>query len=509
MNLILLPLIAIPVLILAYRFLGRLALTLGEGSAHYNIEPTAGAGPGIVTGLHDLGILGAPLLLAGAAFGLRFGWGPAFLAILLSGTTMGAACALAQGRLEALPAWRTANSIARLLVSAILALVWAGLAAHGRHALLAFFVLYLAADRLIPLLLARRADLAGGLLLVAAIGVLFSAIGVTSPLALQGAVHIVIGPYQRLTSVAPMFFYGLLFLMLIQKKRARRLASRPAYGAVGALLLGGVTVCIFVAAFVSHPPLVIPRLRQGHLLMALPLLACALPFAAALAPFGDNPISRRPLSAIYLTLLLEAACAVAFLVAMISGFPDIASWTRFFDHSPDALTLLSAGVEGSRRLMMAIGLGPWVSETLRASLLLLTAAALESQQEALGRERWPLGRIQPLMATAVLGATLWVVHGLDVSNELFLAALLAAGAASALILTRRAFPGFMVSLGYVLLALADTAVVVIGWTGAAHHPIRAVLAVAVMTLEAVAAARIWGSLSRSEDHAPRSTGHKP
>ena len=32
MNLILLPLIAIPVLALAYRFLGRLALALGEGA---------------------------------------------------------------------------------------------------------------------------------------------------------------------------------------------------------------------------------------------------------------------------------------------------------------------------------------------------------------------------------------------------------------------------------------------------------------------------------------------
>ena len=509
MNLILLPLIAIPVLALAYRFLGRLALALGEGPGHYSTEPTAAADPGIVAGLHDLGLLGTPLLLAGAAFGLRFGWGPALLAILLSGTTVGAACALAQSRLQAPPAWRTANSIARLLISAILALVWAGLAAHGSRALLTFVVLYLAADRLIPLLLARRADLAGGLLLVAAIGVLFSAIGLSAPLALHGTVRIVIGPYQRLTPVAPVFFYGLLLVMLIQKKRARRLALRPAYGAVGALLLAAVTVCLFVAALVSHPPLVIPRLRQGHLAMALPLLACALPFAAALAPFGDNPVSRRPLSAIYLTLLVEAACAVAFLMATVSDLPDSGAWTHFFDHGPDVVALLGAGVAGSRRLLAAIGLGPWVSETLRASLLLLTAAALESQQEALGRERWPLGRVQPLMATALLGAALWAIQGLGPDSELFLASLLAAGAAFALILAGRAFPGFMVSLGYILLALADIAVIVIGWTGAASHPIRAVLAVAVITFEVVAAARIWGSPSRSKDHAPRNTGHQP
>ena len=178
-------------------------------------------------------------------------------------------------------------------------------------------------------------------------------------------------------------------------------------------------------------------------------------------------------------------------------------------HGPDVVTLLGAGVAGSRRLMAAIGLGPWVSETLRASLLLLIAAALESQQEALGRERWPLPRLQPLMATAALGAALWAIRGLGPDSELFLASLLAAGAAFALILARRAFPGFMVSLGYVLLALADIAVIVIGWTGAASHPIRAVLAVAVITFEAVAAARIWGSPSRSKDHAPRNTGHQP
>ena len=509
MNLILLPLIAIPVLALAYRLLGRLALALGEGPGHYSTEPSAAAGPGIVSGLHDLGLLGTPLLLAGAAFGLRFGWGPALLAILLSGTTMGAACALAQSRLETPSAWRAANTIARLLISAILALVWAGLAAHSSRALLTFVVLYLAADRLIPLLRARRADLAGGLLLVAAIGVLFSAIGLSAPLALRGVAHIVIGPYQRLTPVAPLFFYGLLLVMLIQKKRARRLAPRPAYGAVGALLLAAVAVGLFVAALLSHPPLVMPRVRSGHLAMALPLLACALPFAAALAPFGDNPMSRRPLSAIYLTILVEAACAVAFLVATASDFPAIHAWTHFFAHGPGLIALLGAGINGSQRLMASIGLGPWVSETLRASLLLLTAAALESQQEALGREHWPLPRIQPLMATAALGAVLWAVHGLGSGNELFLAALLAAGVAFGLILARRAFPGFMVSLGYVLLALADIAVIRIGWTGAASHPMRAVLAVAVITFEAVAAARIWGFPSRSKDHAPRNTGHQP
>lgn len=509
MNLILLPLIAIPVLALAYRLLGRLAFALGEDAGHYSTEPSPAAGPRMVAGLHDLGLLGTPLLLAGAAFGLGFGWGPALLAILLSGTTVGAVWALAQSRLEAPPAWRTANSLARLLISAILALVWAGLAAHGSRALLTFVVLYLAADRLIPLLLARRADLAGGLVLVAAIGVLFSAIGSSAPLALQGAVRIVIGPYQRLTPVAPIVFYGLLLVMLIQKKRAHRLSARPAYGAVGALLLAAVAVGLFVAALVSHPPLTIPRVRTGHLALALPFLACALPLAAALAPWGDNPMSRRPPSAIYLTLLLEAACAVAFLVATISAFPGSAAWMRFFAHGPDVVALLGAGISGSRRLMAAIGLGPWVSETLRASLLLLTAAALESQQEALGRERWPLGRIQPLMATALLGATLWALHALGSQSELFLAALLAVGAALALIRGRHAFPGFMVSLGYVLLALADTAVIVIGWTGAASHPVRALVAIAAIAFEAVVAARIWGSPSRSKDHAPRDTGHQP
>ncbi len=509
MNLILLPLIAIPVLAFAYRFLGRLAVAIDEGAGHYNTEPAAGAESGIVAGLRDFGILGTPLLLGGTAFGLGFGWAPAFLWILLSGTTAGAVSAIAQSRLETPPAWRVANTVGRLLVSAILALVWAGLAARGAHALLAFLVLYLAADRLIPILRTRRADLAGGLILVAAIGVLFAAIGVSWPLALEGPMRIVIGPYDRLTPVAPVFFFALLFVLLAQKRRAGRLASRPAYGAVGALLLGGVAIGVLVAALISHPPLAIPRLRHGHLAMALPLLACALPFGAALAPFGDNPLGRRRLSATYLVLLLQAACAIAFLVAGASRFEDAASWAGFFGRGPGLLTLLAAGVEGNRRLMAAIGLGPWVSQVLLASLLLLTAAALESQQEALGRERRPLGRLPPLMATALLGGVLWATRGLGLHDELFLGGLLGIGAAFALILARRAFPGFMVSFALVLLALTDTAVIVIGWTGAAHHPIRAAVAVAVMALEAVAAARLWGSPSRSEDHAPRSTGHQP
>ncbi|MHB1672169.1 MAG: hypothetical protein ACYCVM_09060 [Acidiferrobacter sp.] len=509
MNLIVLPLIAIPVLAFAYRFLGRLAVAIAEDSAQYNTEPAAGAESGVVAGLRDFGVLGTPMLLGGAAFGLRFGWAPAFLWILLAGTTLGAVGAIAQMRLRTPATLRTANTLGRLFVSAILALVWAGLAAHGAHALLTFVVLYLAADRLIPFLLARRADLAAGLILVAAIGVLFSAIGVSWPLALEGPVRLVIGPYERLTQAAPVFFYALLFVMLIQKKRAGRLVSRPAYGAVGALLLGAVTVLVFVAALVSHPPMAIPRLRHGQLAMALPWLACALPFAAALAPLGDNAVGRRTLSGTYMALLFQAGCAVAFLMDAERAFPNVTAWSGFFGHGPDLVTLLAAGVEGNQRLMASIGLGPWVSQVLLAALMLLTVAALESQQEALARETSPLGRLQPLMATALLGGLLWAAHGLSATDELFLGALLGIGAAFALILMRRDFPGFMVSLGYVLLALTDIAVIAIGWSGATHHPIRAALAVAVISIEAVAAARLWGSSSRSKDHAPRSTRHQP
>ncbi len=509
MNLIVLPLIAIPVLAFAYRFLGRLAVAIAEDSGHYNTEPSIGAESGIVAGLRDFGVLGTPVLLGGAAFGLRFGWAPAFLWILLAGTTLGAVCAIAQMRLRTPAVLRNANTVARVLLSAILALVWAGLAADGAHALLTFIVLYLAADRLIPFLLARRGDLAAGLVLVAAIGVLFSAIGVSWPLALEGPVRLVMGPYERLTPAGPVFFYALLFAMLIQKKRAGRLMSRPAYGAVGALLLGAVAILVFVAALVSHPPMAIPRLHQGHLAMALPWLASALPFAAALAPLGDNPIGRRALPGTYMTLLFQAACAVAFLMDVERAFPDSAAWAGFFSQGRDLVTLLTVGVFGNQRLMAAIGLGPWVSQILLAALLLLTVAALESQQEALAREPSPLGRLQPLMATALLGGLLWAAHGLGATDEIFLGAVLGIGASFALILSRRDFPGFMVSLGYVLLGLTDIAVIAIGWSGAAHHPIRAALAVVVMSLEAVAAARLWGSSSRSKDHAPRSTGHQP
>lgn len=511
MNVILLPILAIVVLAFAYRYLGRLALIIGDDGAHYDTKGATEGGSQAVARLHDLGVLGTPLLLAGAAFSLRLGWAPVLLWVLLSGTTLGAAAVIARSRILTPARARLANNLARLLISAVLALLWAGLAAHATHALLTFIVLYLAADRLLPFLAARRGDLAFGVPLLAGIGVLFAAIGLSWPLALAGPVHLVIGPYRRITQAAPLFFYALLFVMLIQKKRGGRLVARPAYGAVGALLLATSAVAIFGAALIGHPTMAIPRLRAHHLDRALPILAAALPFAAALAPFGDNPLARTPIRGTYAIVLWESALAVAFLVAVVSGFATQANWAAFYapSHASGVVALLTAGVAGDQRLMGLIGLGPWVSQILLASLLLLTIAALESQQERLGREERPFGRVQPLMATALLGAGLWVARALSLHDELFVGALLGVGASWALILSRRAFPPFMVSLAVALLVLTDTAIVMIGWTHAAAHPGRAALSVGILAVEAVAAVRLWRSPSRSEDHASRHSGHQP
>ncbi|MHB8254025.1 MAG: hypothetical protein ACYDEV_10105 [Acidiferrobacter sp.] len=507
MNVILLPIVAALVLAFAYRFIGQLVAMMGGNREHYNTDAALGADSPTVARLLDFGILGTPLLLAGAAFGLRFGWAPAFLWILLASTTVGAACAIAQSRLITPAALRTVNAWGRIFISAILALLWAGLAARSPHALLGFFVLYLAADALTPFLAARRIELAGGLLLIAAVGVLFAALGLSWPLALAGSIHIVIGPYHRLTLGAPLFFYALLFLMLIQKKRRRRLAARPAYGALGALLLGCVTVLACLAALVGHPPIKIPRLSHGGLLTALPLLASALPFGAALAPLGDNVLAPSSQRTLYTLILLQGAAAVGFLLSTLVGFSGNLSWRLFFAGHPGAVALLLAGTAGNRLLIGFLGLGPWVSQILLISLLLLTAAGLESHQERLGTSPIPALPIQPLKATALLGALLWLGHGLSVHDQITIGALLGAGASCALILQRHTLPPFVVSLGLVLLALTDSVLVVMGWADPSGHPLRAVLSVAVMITEAVAAARLWRTRSRPEDHAPRRSGH--
>jgi len=509
MNVILLPLLTVLVLAFAYRFIGQLVAMTGEDGEHYNTDAAPGAGSLVDARLRDFGILGTPLLLAGAAFGLRFGWAPAFLWILLATTTIGAATALAQSRLITPAIFHMANALARLFISAILALLWAGLAAQSPHALLAFFALYLTADRLMPLLAARRAELVGGLLLVTAIGVLFAALGPSWPLAFTGHTSLIMGPYHRLIASGPLLFYALLFLMLIQKKRRNRLEARPAYGALGALLLGGVTILVFLAALIGHPTIKVPRLSHVGLLAALPLLASALPFAAALAPLGDNALTPSPRRTLYWLILLQGAMAVGFLISLLLSFGGVLPWRLFFATDPGAVPLVIAAVTGNMRLMGFIGLGPWVSQMLLASLLLLTAAALESHQERLIKS--PVSskfHVHPVMTTALLGALLWLCHGLSADDQIVMGALLGIGAATALILWRRALPRFVVSLGLVLLALTDIALIVMGWTDPGGHPLRAALSGAVMITEAVAAALFWRTRSRPEDHASRRPGHQ-
>ena len=510
MNVILLPILAVLIWAFAYRFIGQLITAMGGNAGHYNTDGRRAAEPPVSAALRDFGVLGTPFLLAGAAFGLRFGWAPAFLWILLASTTIGAAVALGQASLATPPGWRAANGVARLLISAWLALLWAGLATQSAHALLAFFVLYFGADMVMPLVATKRTELVGGLLLIIAIGVLFAALGLSWPLAFTGPVQLTLGPFRRITSIGPLFFYALLFLLLIQKKRQKRLAARPAYGAIGSLLVGATMVLIFLAVFVGHPSIPIPRLRAGGLLPALPLLAATLPFAGALAPFGDNVLaaagSRR---AMYRLIMLQGVAAVGFLMTLLLAFPDARPWRTFFAARPGAVTLLIATVNGSRRLMGFLGLGPWVGQLLLTGLLLLTAASLEGHQRQLVEHPIPKAPLQPLMATALLGALLWVGHGLTARDQVAMGALLGIAAASAVIWHGRALPHFVVSLSLVLLALTDIGLIVIGVTNPSEHPIRTALSGAVMTIEAVAAALLWRARFRPKDHASRHSGNQP
>ncbi len=508
MNVILLPILAVLIWVFAYRFIGQLIATMGGNVGHYNTDSEQAAEPPISAALRDFGVLGTPFLLAGAAFGVRFGWAPAFLWILLASTTIGAAVAINQTNQATPPGLSAANGVARLVISAWLALLWAALAAQSAHALLAFFVLYFAADRLMPLVATKRAELVGGLLLIIAIAVLFAALGLSWPLAFTGQVLLTLGPFRRLTPVGPLFFYALLFLLLIQKKRQKRLAARPAYGAFGALLLGVAIVLIFLAALVGHPTIPIPRLNPEGLLPALPLLAAALPFAGALAPFGDNTLAAPSRRAVYRLIVLQGVAAVGFLVTLLLAFRGALSWRLFFAAHPGAVSLLMATVAGNGRLMGFLGLGPWVGQLLLTGLLLLTAASLESHQRRLIERPIPKAPLQPLMATPLLGALLWIGHGLTARDQIAMGALLGIAAASAVIWQGRALPRFVVSLSLVLLALTDIALIVIGATDPSGHPIRTALSGAVMTTEAVAAALLWRARFRPKDHASRHSGNQ-
>lgn len=510
MNVILLPILAVLIWAFAYRFIGQLIATMGDHTRHYNTDGRRAAEPPVSAALRDFGVLGTPFLVAGAAFGLRFGWAPAFLWILLASTTVGAAVALNQTRGATPPGWGTANGVARIVISSWLALLWAGLAAQSAHALLAFFVLYFGADLVMPLITTKRAELVGGLLLISAIGVLFAALGLSWPLAFTGQVQLILGPFRRLAPVGPLFFYSLLFLILIQKKRQKRLAARPAYGALGSLLLGVTIILIFLAVCVGHPSIPIPRLSAGGLLPALPLLAASLPFAGALAPLGDNPLATGGSArGVYLLIMLQGVAAVGFLVTLLLAFPGILPWRMFFAAHPGAVTLLMAAVNANGGLMGLLGLGPWVGQLLLTGLLLLTAASLESHQCQLIERPIPKAPLQPLMATALLGGLLWLGHGLTARDQVAMGALLGIAAASAVIWHGRALPRFVVSLSLVLLVLTDIGLIVIGATDPSGHPIRTALSAAVMTIEAVAAALLWRARFRPKDHASRHSGNQP
>lgn len=507
MNIVLLPLLTLLILVFAYRFVGRLIAATDTNPAQYNTDHGRAADSPLAAQLRDLGILGTPLLLAGAAFGLRFGWAPSFLWILLAGTTIAAATTIARNRPLSSPTMDALNSGGRLFVSAMLALLWADLAAHSPHALLGFLVLYWASEPLLSLVTTRRAELLGGLLLIIALAVFLAAFGLYWPLGLKGPVLLRIGPYERAAIAAPLVFYALTFLVLIQKKRQNKLRARPAYGAIGALLLTATMGLVFLAALIAHPSIPIPRLSTHGLWTALPLLASALPYGAALAPLGNNALASSSARSLYVLILWQAALAIGFIVGLMSLFAGALPWHLFFSSHPRAVPLLVAAVSGSTHILKLIGLGPWVGQLLLTGLLLTTAAALESQQKQLIGHPVPRLRLQPLMATALLGGLLWFGHGLALADQIDMGALLGIGAAAALILHRHTLPRFVVSFALVLLVLTDITLIVTGGATPSTHPVRAGLSGAVIITEAVVAARLWRTRSRPVDHAARRPGN--
>ncbi len=509
MNVILLPILTALVLTFAYLTLGRLVVATPTRGDEYTNTPTPGADSPISQGLRDFGILGTPFLLAGAAFGLRFGWAPVLLWILFAATTSGGATLFAVSGLATPPALRSLNTLARIAVSALLALLWAGLAAASPHALLLVVLVYLVSDRVQPLLCAGRGEALGLLVLTAGLAGLAAMVGESWPLALHGHLRLAIGPLARGVSAGPVLFYGLVFLLLIQKKRRGRLRQRPAYGAIGAFLLALTVAALTLGAIITHPAIPIARLRHGGLAPALPFLASALPFGAALSPLGDNPLKPRTPRHLYLLALAQGALAVGALVALLAHFPDASAWRTFEHARPGAVALLSAVSLGARTLLHGLGLGPWSGQVLRASLLLLTLAALESQQERLAATP-PLAipSLQALSATALVGAGLWCLHGLTPSDQILMGALFGVGAAGALLGARGTLPSFMVVLGILLLALTDMALITVGWHPDSH-PLRAAGAGSVLAIEAIAAAAVLRIRRKSENHAARRPGNQP
>lgn len=510
MNLVVLPILAVIILALGYRTVGRLISTLMNQDREY--ITASGAAAGAPTGTGPLGTrwatLGTPLLLAGTAFGVRYGWAPVFLWIVLAATTAGGMSVLRRWEPRSTrPITSLANGVAGLFVGAALALLFAGLAARLSHVVLAFLLLYAAAPRLAAWL--TRGGLEGviGGLLTIGLALFGVVLGHLWPIGVSGRLWWALGPLQGTAESGEIVFYALALVALIPAARRRRLQAYPAAGALGALLLILTGVGVAVGVVITHPVLAVPRLTGRGLLPAIPLLATALPFGAALPPFpaSGTPI---PVHTRYRLALLEAAAAIGVLVCMAAAFPTIGRWRAFFATAPGAVAVLHEAARGSGILTRGLGLGPQIPALFLVSLLLLLAAALESTVYNLAQTPLasPSAPTRPLAAIAAIGAVWWGAGGLAMPSLLLAGAILGLVAAGALVPPGERAPWFVISLSLVLLVPIDIALVMVGRSGWADHPLRGAAAATVLMIEAAWIAWLIRTRSRPKDHAP---SHRP
>ena len=351
MNLVVLPILAACVFAFGYRYFGKLIDAIMGNKRQYNTAADHGAEVIESSRLSlwaRFGTLGTPLLMVGSLYSLRAGWAPVFLWILLVATTIGA-LSVARRLRPVLPSPKPSllNDGVTIAVSAALALLWAGLAAHSPHAVLGFMVFFFSAPRLATLLLSKnRLEQVGGGLFIIGLGLILAALGSIAPIGLSGPITLALGPWHLHTHSGALIAYAGLFLVILHKNRRGALTNYPTYGAIGSLLLACAGVVILVAVLLIHPTLTIPRLTTGSLGETIPILACAIPFGVALAPQPTRSTHAiRPQRA-YLLTIFEGISGVGALVCLAFTFHNTMAWHDFFLTSPGPISLLRAAAAG-------------------------------------------------------------------------------------------------------------------------------------------------------------------
>ncbi len=505
MNLVVLSAIAALVLFFGLRYVGRLmAAVLGDGEYNTGAMGKASWAQSTLWTASRLGTLGTPLALAGAAFGVGYGWAPVFLWILLTTTTAAAFMLAARNT----PGPARAGSLAidrsqQLVVAAALALLWAAIAATQPDALIGFGILYLAAQPINRWLTKGPLEQAIGVLGVIALAFVLAVAGRLLPIAVHGPIHWAAGPWHVTTGSGALVFYAAFCVLLLRRGRRRNLAPYPPTGTIGIIILVLVATGALTGALVHHPTLVVPRLPAHGIMSALPLIATALPFGAALAPLGQNQMGAPSLTARHALSIGEGAAAIIVMMGALSAWSTRGAWQRFYAAHPGPAELLGMAGRGLGVLGQALDLTV-LTPLFSLSLLLLIAAAFESIQYQLGQGALATEALRggrSLAGTAALGALLWFALHAGMTN-LVLGALLGLGGVGALTSRSHQLPPFVVSLSLVLLVPIDIALGVIGWGGPLYSPTAAGVMIVFM-IEAAWIIWLWRTGSRFTDYAAR------